>query len=81
MAAGLPAVVTAVGAVPEIITDRVDGLVIAPGDTAALYARLDELAANGAMRARIGRCARERCRQLFMPDRLAESLIAQLEAL
>lgn len=79
MAAGLPSVVTCVGAVPEIMTDGVTGFVIPPGDGAALLDRLDRLVADAGLRRSLGAAARERCREQFLPEGLAQSLIAQLE--
>jgi glycosyltransferase involved in cell wall biosynthesis len=81
MAAGLPAVVTSVGAVPEIMSDGVTSFVIRPGDTQSLFERIDRLAADPSLRTTIGRAARERCRQLFLPESLARSLIGQLTTL
>ncbi|MCS7176653.1 MAG: glycosyltransferase family 4 protein [Candidatus Kapabacteria bacterium] len=40
MAAGLPVVVTAVGALTELVTDGIHGRVVPPGDTAALASAL-----------------------------------------
>ncbi|MEK7109359.1 MAG: glycosyltransferase, partial [Patescibacteria group bacterium] len=40
MALGTPVVATAVGGNPELIEDRVDGLLVPPGDDNALYAAL-----------------------------------------
>jgi glycosyltransferase involved in cell wall biosynthesis len=42
MAAGLPVVAPAVGGLPEIITSGRDGLLVAPGDEAAMARALDE---------------------------------------
>jgi glycosyltransferase involved in cell wall biosynthesis len=43
MAAGLPVVASRVGGVPAIVEDRRTGLLVPPGDAAALAAALDEL--------------------------------------
>lgn len=57
-AAGLPAVVTDVGAMSEIVIDGVTGYVIDPGDVAALARRLDDLLGDPSRRAEMGRAAR-----------------------
>ncbi|MFJ5886409.1 glycosyltransferase [Kitasatospora cineracea] len=59
MASGLPSVVTAVGGVPEILDDGVQGRLVPPGDPARLAAALGELA-DPAVRARMGAAARAR---------------------
>lgn len=43
MAAGLPAAVTAVGGVPDVVTDGVEGHLVPPADPAALAAAITEL--------------------------------------
>jgi glycosyltransferase involved in cell wall biosynthesis len=60
MAAGLPAVATAVGAVPEMVVDGREALLVPPGDTGALARALAELAAAPARRREMGALARQR---------------------
>ncbi len=57
---GLPIVATAVGGVPQAITDGTDGLVIPPRQPAQLADALERLAADGDLRHRLGRGARDR---------------------
>ncbi len=59
MAAGLAIVTTPVGAVEDIITDEVNGLLVPPGDVDALTAALARLVADPALRARLGKAALE----------------------
>jgi len=59
MASGLPVVVSAVGALSEIISDRVTGLTSPPLDAAALADRLRELLADPDLRRALGASARE----------------------
>jgi glycosyltransferase involved in cell wall biosynthesis len=59
MAAGLPAVATSVGGIPEIIVDGVTGLLVPPRSPAALAAAISRLAADPELRVRLGRAARE----------------------
>ncbi len=58
MAAGLPVVAAAAGGRAEIVTDGVDGLLVAPGDAAALAAALTRLAADPQLRERLGAAGR-----------------------
>ncbi|NLX50051.1 MAG: glycosyltransferase family 4 protein [Methanospirillum sp.] len=60
MSAGLPCVATRVGGVPEWIEDGEDGLLIPPGDSAALADRLLRLAARPDLRTSLGARARRR---------------------
>jgi glycosyltransferase involved in cell wall biosynthesis len=61
MAAGLPAAVTAVGGIPEVVTDGVDGRLVPPADPQALAAAIEVLldpVTNARMSAAAGRRAR-----------------------
>lgn len=60
MAAGLPVVTTRVGALPELVTDGVQGLVVPPGDAAALTGALLRLVDDAELRARLGAAGRQR---------------------
>jgi glycosyltransferase involved in cell wall biosynthesis len=57
MAAGLAVVTTPVGAVEDIITNEQSGLLVPPGDVAALTEALTRLVENPALRARLGAAA------------------------
>jgi glycosyltransferase involved in cell wall biosynthesis len=74
MAAGIPAVSTAVGSVPEVVTDGVDGFLIAPGDTAALERVLRRLLHDPELASRVGAAARETVRLRFAADRVLARL-------
>jgi glycosyltransferase involved in cell wall biosynthesis len=60
MAAGLPAVATAVGDVPVMVSPDNRPLIVDPADEAAFSAALDTLADRPDLRASIGRANRER---------------------
>jgi len=60
MTVGLPSVVTAVGGMPEIVTDGVEGSLVAAGDPTAFAAALAEFAVDPGLRRSCGRAARER---------------------
>lgn len=60
MSAGLAPLTTPVGAVPDAITDGVDGLLVPPGDVAALASALAELVEDSALRRRLSSAARRR---------------------
>lgn len=46
MSSGTPVLATRVGGVPEIVSDKENGWLVEPGDTAGLAARLMELSTN-----------------------------------
>jgi len=75
MAAGMAAVVTPVGAVPEIVADG-GALVVPVGDGAALAQAVERLALDGELRHRLGRQGREIVRSRYtaaMLPRLSEA--------
>jgi glycosyltransferase involved in cell wall biosynthesis len=65
MAAARAVVASAVGAIPEAIVDRANGLLVAPRDVPALSAALSALLADGALRERLGDAARATVQRRF----------------
>ena len=59
-AAGLPVVATTVGGLPQQVTDGVEGLLVPPGDSAALAHALTTVAGNPDLRARMAAAASAR---------------------
>ncbi len=57
---GMPIIATAVGGVPQIITDGVDGLIVPPGEPDLLAGAVRRLASDPELRARLGTGAKER---------------------
>jgi glycosyltransferase involved in cell wall biosynthesis len=58
MAAGRAIVASRVAGIPDVIADGENGLLVPPGDVAALRAALTRLAGDDALRARLGAAAR-----------------------
>ncbi len=75
MAAGLPVIATDAGGPAEIITNGVDGMLVPPGDSAALAAALRRLSVDPDLRARLGSAARERARA-YEPLPISEKVVA-----
>jgi len=75
MAAGLAVIAPAAGGPAEMIEDGVTGMLYRPGDAAALAAALRIVAADPALRGRLGAAARERARA-FAPRVVAEQTMA-----
>ena len=71
MASGLPVVCSRIGATPEMITDGVNGLLVAQGDEAALTDALVMLAERPDERRRLGEAARLRACEKY--DRRAST--------
>jgi len=67
MSAGLPCVITPVGAGPEIIAEGEEGFFVQPGDHIGLAERIVLLLKDDALAEKTGRAARERARR-FSPD-------------
>jgi len=73
-AAAVPAVGTAINAVPEIIADGETGLLVPPGDRAALVGALRTLVGSADLRRRFGAAARARIERTALPDAYADQL-------
>lgn len=74
MAAGLPVVATAVGGIPELVTDGQTGRLVPSGDAAALARALLDLLDDPARAAEFGRAGRRRIEQTYSFDRMVDAL-------
>jgi glycosyltransferase involved in cell wall biosynthesis len=72
-AAGCPSVASAVGGVPEVVTDET-GILFPPGDEEALARALASLAGDPERRTQMGGRARDRCLGRYSADRLIEEI-------
>lgn len=75
MAAGVPVVASAVGGVPELLNDGVEGLLVPPRDTDALAQALSRLASDQELATTMGRAGHERASRDFTPDKHSYALI------
>lgn len=75
MAAGLPVVAPAQGALPELVVDRTTGLLVPPGDDEAFARALLELAKDGDRRRALGAAARARVEESFDARRTTGQLL------
>lgn len=73
---GLPVVAHAIGGVPEAVIDNETGLLVQPGDQAALTAAFARLLGDAALRRRLGDAGRTRARAHTWADS-AKSLFGQ----
>jgi glycosyltransferase involved in cell wall biosynthesis len=74
MAAGRPVVASAVGAIPEVLCDGVDGLLVPARDVAALAAALARLLDDDPLRARLGEAARAKVAARYSSEVVARQL-------
>ena len=65
---------TRAGGTPDVIRDGIDGFLVDVGDADALSGRLAELAADPERRARMGAAGRERVRERYAVERLADDI-------
>ena len=69
MAAGVPAVASPVGGIPEVVVDGISGFLCAPGDVSTLHRLLCTLLMDRGVAAKIGAAGRETVRLRFAPER------------
>ena len=65
MAAGLPVIVTPVGGIPDVITDRQNGLIVPVNHAVALANAIRSLLVDAALRKQLGQAAHHTARQRF----------------
>ncbi|MEM6850208.1 MAG: glycosyltransferase family 4 protein [Pseudomonadota bacterium] len=72
MATGAPVIATTGGALPEVVGDA--GLLVPPGDAAALASAIDRLLSDAALRAELGAAGHRRVEERFTWTRCAEAM-------
>ena len=70
MAAGLPAIASAVGGIPELVEDNRTGFLVPSGNARVLAERISQLMADSSRGARIGEAARRDVASRFSFDRM-----------
>jgi Glycosyltransferase len=75
MAHGLPIITTNVGGSPDLLPSGA-GILVPPGDSAALANAMQCLASDPALRKQMGQAARERYLKLFAPDSVLSILVS-----
>jgi glycosyltransferase involved in cell wall biosynthesis len=78
-ALGRPAVATAVGGVPDLVEDGVDGLLVPPGDATALAIAMDRITSDRDLAARLGSTAARRVEERYGAERLGAETAALYE--
>ncbi len=73
MACGLPAVVTGVGAMPEVVERGRSGIVVPPGDREALAQAIGTLGSDASPREALGAAARRRVQERYSAETMARA--------
>lgn len=81
MAAGLPVVASAVGGIPEIVSDRQTALLVPPHDVTALAAALAEVLTDRGLASALGAAAREAAETRYSIAAHYRSLVSVYEGL
>lgn len=80
-AAGTPVVASRIGGIPEVVADNETGLLVPPGDRAALTRAVSRLLSDPDRAARLGSGARTRAQALFRLDRMIDATIDEYSRL
>ncbi len=75
-ACGIPVVATSGGGAPEVVTDGEGGLLVRPGDAAALAGALAKVLGDRELHARMARAGRRRAELSFDQEPYADRLVA-----
>ncbi len=81
MAAGKPSVATAVGGIPEVVSDGETGFLVPPRNPGLLAARIIELLKDDGLRACMGAAALTRARAAFSVTQMVKATAAAYERL
>ena len=75
MACETPVVATKVGALPEVLGEEGSGILVPPRDPAALAAGIRKILADPEGRTRMGKMGRQRVKELFTWEKVAERTV------
>lgn len=76
MATGLPVVGSRVSAIPEVVSDGSTGLLVEPGDPAALAAGIQRLLSDPELMSELGESGPDTVNERFTLDRMVEETLA-----
>jgi glycosyltransferase involved in cell wall biosynthesis len=79
MAHGRPVVASAVGGLRDLVVDGETGLLVPPGDVAALRGALERLLGDSELRRRLGAAARARAAERFSWERAVSLTVTAYE--
>lgn len=76
MASGVPVIASAIGGIPEQVTDGVEGLLCTPGSVSSFADAMTRLASDDVLAGDIGAAGRARCASEFSPASHVAGLMA-----
>ena len=71
---GKPCIGTTAGGIPEVVSHEDNGLLVAPGDAAALHAALERLVLDRGLRRTMGKRSRELFLKHFTDEKMAQEM-------
>jgi colanic acid/amylovoran biosynthesis glycosyltransferase len=80
MAAGLPVVSTAIGGIPEMVSENETGFLVQSGDPPTLAGAMEKVIDDRSLAQRFGQAGYERAQKLFSIERNVRELCALLDA-
>lgn len=75
MARGVPVISTTVGGIPNLIRDKDDGILVAPGDVEAIANALDRLAIDGTLWKKYSSNGHAQAKQRFAPSMIVQETV------
>jgi glycosyltransferase involved in cell wall biosynthesis len=80
MGAGVPVIASALGGLPELIRDGVEGLLVPPGEIRELAFAMRKLADDDEIAARLGQAAQRRASTVYSPEDHLRGILASYGA-
>lgn len=74
MAAGLPVIGTRLGGIPEVISENINGLLVAPGNPYELASAMETLTRDQAMREKMGKMGRKIYEEKFSASKMIQNM-------
>jgi glycosyltransferase involved in cell wall biosynthesis len=78
---GLPIVTTNVSAMPELITDGENGLLVPPADSQALAKALSKLVENPELREQLGERGRQRIKNAYYWEQTSSKFLSLVQSI
>ncbi len=80
MSSGVPVIASDLSGIPELVEHEVSGLLVSPGDPAAIASAIERLARDPALRRRLGQGGRDKVQREFDLDTNASLLVKHIQS-